>query len=116
MFKAIGDYLNVGDQAWAVRRRLVICLLTVCVGIILYTMYKESMNEARAEMLITQAFMCIMVIVNGYIFGVVVDDKGRPRRGAKQADPNGSQAPVSKGGDDADTQGTPPDDRPLGSK
>lgn len=67
---------KLGSENWRIRRRYVTLILLYCGGYVLYLGVwgrENSLSEAIATALIVLAG----AVINGYIFGVVVDDKNQ---------------------------------------
>ena len=65
---------NVGKPSWRIRRRVIIGTLTFCALSVAYPILKDNVEMVEAVMLPIAGLATL--VINGYIFGAVYEDKG----------------------------------------
>lgn len=65
---------NKGKAKWEVRRKIIIYTLLFCAVCVLYIMGFGADNALNAT-IVTGCFSMATMVVSGYIFGAVIDDK-----------------------------------------
>ena len=65
---------NKGKAKWEVRRKIIISTLIFCAGCVLYIMILGPDNALMAT-IVTGCFSMATMVISGYIFGAVIDDK-----------------------------------------
>lgn len=67
---------KIGSDDWRIRRRIVILTLLYCALIVAYALIWGTDNELFRSA-VNGAFLLAGATVNGFVFGVVIDDKNK---------------------------------------
>ena len=65
---------NQGQPKWQIRRRIIISTLLFCAGAVAYIMFFGA-DTSLNETIVTGCFSMATLVISGYIFGAVIDDK-----------------------------------------
>jgi len=75
---------KIMERSWIWRRWAVFSSLAVCDAAIVYLMIFGD-DTALSRDIIQSAFLTILALVNGYVFGAVLDDKNKDKAAIAQS-------------------------------
>jgi hypothetical protein len=69
---------TVEQLPWRVRRRFMVWVITFCMSVVSWVLYKE-MTGPVAETAVTMSFLTIAGTIGSYVFGATWDNISKPR-------------------------------------